>query len=222
MKPEFIPLNGYRLFDTDTMMERAKAFYNLAKLRRTVRDYSEKPVCRNVIDDCIRAAGTAPSGANMQPWHFAVAERGEIRSQLREAAEREEQEFYESKAPQEWLDALAPLGTDSNKPFLETAPYLIGIFVQNFGILPDGRRVKHYYATESVGIATGIMISALHHAGLATLTHTPSPMGFLNQIFQRPKNERPFLLLVTGQPDENALVPKIERQPLENICSTVR
>ena len=183
MKPEFIPLNGYRLFDTDTMMERAKAFYNLAKLRRTVRDYSEKPVCRNVIDDCIRAAGTAPSGANMQPWHFAVAERGEIRRQLREAAEREEQEFYESKAPQEWLDALAPLGTDSNKPFLETAPYLIGIFVQNFGILPDGRRVKHYYATESVGIATGILISALHHAGLATLTHTPSPMGFLNQIF---------------------------------------
>ena len=222
MKPEFIPLNGYRLFDTDTMMERAKAFYNLAKLRRTVRDYSEKPVCRNVIDDCIRAAGTAPSGANMQPWHFAVAERGEIRRQLREAAEREELEFYESKAPQEWLDALAPLGTDSNKPFLETAPYLIGIFVQNFGILPDGRRVKHYYATESVGIATGILISALHHAGLATLTNTPSPMGFLNQIFHRPKNERPFLLPVTGQPDENALVPKIERQPLENICSTVR
>ena len=203
-------------------MERAKTFYNHAKLRRTVRDYSEKPVSRNVIDDCIRAAGTAPSGANMQPWHFAVAEPGEIRRQLREAAEREEQEFYESKAPQEWLDALTPLGTDSNKPFLETAPYLIGIFVQNFGILPDGRRVKHYYATESVGIATGILISALHHAGLATLTHTPSPMRFLNQIFQRPKNERPFLLLVTGQPDENALVPKIERLPLENICSTVR
>ncbi len=222
MKPEFVPLNGYRLFDTDTMMERAKTFYNHAKLRRTVRDYSEKPVSRNVIDDCIRAAGTAPSGANMQPWHFAVAEPGEIRRQLREAAEREEQEFYESKAPQEWLDALTPLGTDSNKPFLETAPYLIGIFVQNFGILPDGRRVKHYYATESVGIATGILISALHHAGLATLTHTPSPMRFLNQIFQRPKNERPFLLLVTGQPDENALVPKIERLPLENICSTVR
>ena len=222
MKPEFVPLNGYRLFDTDTMMERAKTFYNHAKLRRTVRDYSEKPVSRNVIDDCIRAAGTAPSGANMQPWHFAVAEPGEIRRQLREAAEREEQEFYESKAPQEWLDALTPLGTASNKPFLETAPYLIGIFVQNFGILPDGRRVKHYYATESVGIATGILISALHHAGLATLTHTPSPMRFLNQIFQRPKNERPFLLLVTGQPDENALVPKIERLPLENICSTVR
>ena len=222
MKPEFVPLNGYRLFDTDTMMERAKTFYNHAKLRRTVRDYSEKPVSRNVIDDCIRAAGTAPSGANMQPWHFAVAEPGEIRRQLRDAAEREEQEFYESKAPQEWLDALTPLGTDSNKPFLETAPYLIGIFVQNFGILPDGRRVKHYYATESVGIATGILISALHHAGLATLTHTPSPMRFLNQIFQRPKNERPFLLLVTGQPDENALVPKIERLPLENICSTVR
>ena len=150
MKPEFVPLNGYRLFDTDTMMERAKAFYNHARLRRTVRDFSEKPICRNVIDDCIRAAGTAPSGANMQPWHFAVAEQGEIRRQLREAAEREEQEFYESKAPQEWLDALTSLGTDSNKPFLETAPYLIGIFVQNFGILPDGRRVKHYYATESV------------------------------------------------------------------------
>ena len=174
-----------------------------------------------MIDQCLLSAGTSPSGANMQPWHFAVMELGDIRSRLRYEAEKEEKEFYDSRATDEWLEALAPLGTNSDKPFLEVAPYVIGVFVQNFGVLSDGRKVKHYYATESVGIATGILISALHYSGLATLTHTPSPMGFLNEIFQRPDNERPFLLLVAGYPSENALVPKIGRLSLKEISSTV-
>ena len=144
-----------------------------------------------------------------------------IKKRIRIEAEKEEKEFYERRAPQEWLDALAPLGTDQNKPFLETAPYLIVVFAENYGLLPDGRRVKHYYATESVGIATGILITALHHTGLATLTHTPSPMGFLNEILGRPKNERPFLLLVVGFPAEDALVPDITKKPLDEIATQV-
>ena len=221
MRADFVPLNEYREFTDDEMLDRSQDFYNSVRSRRTVRDYSNRRVSREVIDRCLMSAGTAPSGANMQPWHFAVMELGDIRSRLRYEAEKEEKEFYDSRATDEWLEALAPLGTNSDKPFLEIAPYVIGVFVQNFGVLSDGRKVKHYYATESVGIATGILISALHYSGLATLTHTPSPMGFLNEIFQRPDNERPFLLLVAGYPSENALVPKIGRLSLKEISSTV-
>jgi nitroreductase len=167
----------------------------------------------------VKAAGTAPSGANMQPWHFVVVSDPAIKHRIRTEAEREELEFYQHKAPQEWLDALAPLGTDEHKPFLETAPYLIAVFAQSYGVLPDGRRVKHYYAQESVGIATGFLIAALHHAGLATLTHTPSPMNFLNEILERPKNERPFLLLVVGYPSDDSVVPMITKQPLDSIST---
>jgi nitroreductase len=203
------------------MRERLTEFYSEVNRRRTVRDFSDRPVPRDIIETALAAAGTAPSGANLQPWHFVVVSGAQTKRRIREAAEAEEQEFYEHRASREWLAALEPLGTDSNKPFLETAPYLIAVFLQKFGELPDGRKVKHYYPVESTGLATGILITALHHAGLATLTHTPSPMKFLNEILGRPKRERPFLLLVTGYPAEDAQVPDIERKPLEAFTSFV-
>lgn len=199
------------------MLRRAEEFDADIRRRRTVRQFSDRPVPREVIENYIRAVGTAPNGANMQPWHFVVVSDPEVKRKIREGAEEEEREFYHGKAPQEWLDALAPLGTNEHKPFLETAPYLIVIFAQSHGILPGGRKVKHYYAQESV--ATGILITAVHHAGLASLTHTPSPMGFLNEILGRPSHERPFLILVVGYPAENATVPAISKKPLDEIAS---
>ena len=187
--------------------------------RRTIRDFSDKPVDKSVIENCIKTAGTAPSGANMQPWHFVLISDPAIKKQIRIAAEKEEREFYENRAPKEWLDVLAPLGTDNHKPYLETAPWLIAVFMQRFGKLPDGRKVKHYYGLESVGIATGMLITAIHNAGLASLTHTPSPMGFLNEILERPKNERPFLLLVVGRPARDARVPDIKRKDINEIMT---
>lgn len=220
-KPEFIPLEGFREYSGEELTRRSVEVYTGIKRRRTIRDFADRPVPMQVIENCLRAAGTAPSGANMQPWHFVVVSDPVVKRQIREAAEKEEREFYSQRAPQEWLDALAPLGTDASKPFIETAPYLIIIFVENYGVLPDGRTVKHYYATESVGIATGFLITALHQVGLATLTHTPSPMGFLNEILGRPSNERPFLNLVVGYPAENAVVPRITKRPLEDIATFV-
>jgi nitroreductase len=201
------------------MAQRASEFRREMARRRTVRHFSDRPIDRRIIEDCVAAAGTAPSGANMQPWHFVLVSDPALKRQIRGAAEAEEREFYRKRAPQEWLDALAPLGTDEHKPFLETAPYLICTFMQIHGVLPDGRRVKHYYGTESVGIATGILITALHHAGLATLTHTPSPMRFLNRICRRPDNERPFLILVVGYPQNGAVVPNIRRKDFGEICT---
>ena len=187
--------------------------------RRTIREFSSRPVPREVIENCIRSAGTAPNGANLQPWHFVAVSDASVKQQIRVAAEAEEKEFYEQRAPAAWLEALAPIGTDARKPFLETAPWLIAIFAQPFRVLPDGTRAKTYYATESVGIATGILITALHLCGLASLTHTPSPMGFLNRILGRPSHEKPFLLLVVGHAADGALVPDISRKPLAEICS---
>ena len=201
------------------MQLRSQIFFENLSTRRTIRDFSDKPVDREVIENCIKTAGTAPSGANMQPWHFVLISDPTIKKQIRVAAEKEEKEFYEKRAPKEWLEALAPLGTDNNKPYLETAPYLIAIFMQRYGKLPDGREVKHYYGLESVGIATGMLITAIHDAGLASLTHTPSPMGFLNQILKRPKNERPFLLLVVGHPAKDAKVPDIKRKDINEIMT---
>lgn len=214
-----IPLRTYTEYSVEEMQARAAAFYAEIRRRRTVRDFSDRPVPRAILEDCLRAAGTAPNGANLQPWHFVVISEPAIKQRIRTAAEAEEREFYERRAPQEWLDALAPLGTDANKPFLETAPYLIAIFAQSYALLPDGRKVKHYYVSESVGIATGFLIAALHHAGLATLTHTPSPMGFLNEILHRPDHERPFLLLVVGYPAIDAHVPDIQKKPLNEIAT---
>ena len=216
-----IPLTTYREYPVDEMRQRVTDFYEAIDRRRTVREFSDRPVPRDIIETALRAAGTAPSGANLQPWHFVVVSGAETKKKIRVAAEVEEREFYEHRASTEWLEALRPLGTDSDKPFLEIAPYLIAVFLQKFGELPDGRKVKHYYPVESTGIATGILITALHEAGLATLTHTPSPMKFLNEILGRPKSERPFLLLVVGYPADDAAVPDIERKPLEDFTSLV-
>ncbi len=219
MKPVFEPLAGYREYPPEEMSRRSAEFHDAMRRRRTIRDFSSRSVPRAVIENCLRAAGAAPSGANMQPWHFAVVSDPLLKTQIRQAAEEEEREFYQQRAPDEWLAALAPFGTDEHKPFLETAPYLIAIFAQTYGVHVDGRKIKHYYVQESVGIATGILITALHHAGLATLTHTPSPMGFLNELLGRPARERPFLLLVVGYPAEDAQVPAIGKKPLEEIAS---
>jgi iodotyrosine deiodinase len=217
----FVPLPHYREYPTEEMKRRAADFYADVRRRRTVRDFSDRPVPREIIEDCLRAAGTAPSGANLQPWHFVVVSDPVIKKQIREAAEEEERAFYRERAPQEWLDALAPLGTDEHKPFLEVAPYLIVVFLQNHGFTPDGRKIKHYYATESVGIATGMLIAAVHNAGLVSLTHTPSPMGFLSKVLNRPPNERAFLILVVGYPAQDAKVPVITKKSLEEFATFV-
>ena len=213
-----VPLATFTRRDEAEMLARARAFRDEVRRRRTVRDYSPEPVPQTVIDACIEAAGTAPNGANRQPWHFVVVRDPEVKRRIREAAEAEELDFYRHRAPPEWLEALAHLGTDEHKPFLETAPVLIAIFAESYELRGE-KKLKNYYVTESVGIATGILITALHHAGLATLTHTPSPMGFLNEILDRPRNERPFLLLVVGYPSEDALVPDITKKPLDRITS---
>src|SRR5262245_35252636 len=219
MAPRFIPLSRAAAPSDESLVRRAADFHELMRGRRTVRDYSDRAIPREVIETCLRAAGTAPSGANLQPWHFAVVSDPAVKRRIRDAAEQEEREFYDRRAPQEWLDALAPLGTDASKPFLETAPYLIAIFSQSYGMLADGRKVKNYYVQESVGIATGLLITALHHAGLVSLTHTPSPMGFLNAILDRPANEKPFLLLVVGHPAADAQVPDIAKKRIDEIAS---
>ncbi len=216
-----IPLPDYREYPVEEMRQRLNDFYTEVNRRRTVREFSDRPVPRDIIETALMAANTAPSGANLQPWHFVAVSGAETKQKIRDAAEIEEREFYEHRATLEWLAALEPIGTDSNKPFLETAPYLIAVFLQKFGVLEDGRKVKHYYPTESTGLATGILITALHQAGLVCLTHTPSPMKFLNEILDRPKSERPFLLLVTGYPADDAEVPDINRKPLEEFTSFV-
>ena len=218
--PDYIPLD-FSEYPPDEMLSRATAFYDDLKRRRSVRQFSDRPVDRAVVEACLRTAGSAPSGANMQPWHFVVVSDPEVKARIRQAAEREEREFYERRATDEWLEAVAPMGTDASKPFLEAAPYLIAIFAERSGVSEDGQKIQHYYVSESVGIATGFLIAAIHHAGLACLTHTPSPMGFLNEILDRPENERPFLLLVVGYPAADAQVPNISRKALQDITTFV-
>lgn len=201
----------------DEMQHRAADFLALMRRRRTVRDFSSRPVPRAVIEAAVATAGTAPSGANQQPWTFACMSDPAVKAKIRAAAEEEEKTFYAGRAGEEWLGALAHLGTDWQKPFLETAPWLIAIFGQRWGAPPSGGRVKHYYVPESVGIASGFLIAALHNAGLATLTHTPSPMGFLNGICGRPDSEKAYILLVVGYPAEDCQVPVITKKPIEDI-----
>jgi nitroreductase len=220
MPARLVPLPDYREYSPAEMQARAREYAADLHRRRTVREFSTRPIPDGVLDDCIRAAGSAPSGANLQPWHFVVITDKATKTRIRAAAEVEEREFYEKRATPEWLAALEPLGTDSNKPFLEAAPALIAVFAEAYGETSDGAKVKHYYAAESVGIATGLLVAAIHHAGLASLTHTPSPMGFLNEILHRPARERPFLLLVVGYPADDAKVPDISRKPLDRIRST--
>jgi iodotyrosine deiodinase len=218
--PRFLPLAGREELPPGEMQRRVDEFEAKLQRRRTVRQFSDRPVPRRIIETCIRAAGTAPSGANQQPWHFVAVSSPRMKSQIREAAEREEREFYRHRAPPEWLEALKPLGTDEHKPYLEIAPWLIAVFIRRYTRLPDGRRLKHYYTDESVGIATGLLIAAVHEAGLVSLTHTPSPMGFLSDILGRPKSlERPFLLLVVGHPAADAVVPDIRRKSLDEIAT---
>ena len=218
-----LPLTGYASMEDAERIERVTAFRALMAGRRTVRDFSDRPVPRDVVEQAILTAGSAPSGANHQPWFFSVIESADARARIREAAEAEEREFYATKAPQEWLDALAPLGTDPDKGFLEVAPVLIAVFGQKRGGPNPGDDRKNYYVPESVGIATGLLIAALHSAGLATLTHTPAPMTFLADICGRPAAEKPFLLLVAGHPAAEATVPTaaLVKKPLDAIAAWI-
>lgn len=220
MDKDFQPLS-FSLIPEEQMEKRAKDFYQLLRRRRTVRDFAPQPVPLSVIADCLRTAGMAPSGANMQPWHFVVVTDQATKARIRHAAEEEEHLFYSQRASEEWLRALAPLGTDDQKPFLEEAPCLIAIFAQSYHLDEEGEKHLHYYVSESVGIATGFLIAALHNAGLACLTHTPSPMRFLSEILERPSYERPFLLLVVGYPAEDAQVPVISKRSLDEIASFI-
>jgi iodotyrosine deiodinase len=219
--PELLPLEGYERRPAAAVLVRASAMAAELATRRTIRDFAPDPVPIAVIEAAVAAAASAPSGANQQPWHFCLIGPGPLRREIREAAEAEERTFYAERAGSEWLEALAPLGTDWQKPFLETAPWLIAIFAERHGLDADGTRRKHYYVGESVGIATGLLIATLHHAGLATLTHTPSPMGFLNRLCRRPPREKPFLLLVAGYPASDAMTPAAARikKPLDVIMS---
>jgi nitroreductase len=216
--PAFEPLPGYREYSVAEMEARSRAFAAEMQRRRTTRHFSDRPVPRAVIEACLEAAGTAPSGAHLQPWHFVVVSDPALKHDIRVAAERAEQEFY-ATAPPEWLAALAPLGTDAQKPYLETAPYLIAVFAERYGLTAAGERRPHYYVSESVGIATGFLLAALHHAGLVALTHTPNPMGFLAELLGRPANERPVMLIVTGYPAPDARVPRLTRKPLSEIAT---
>jgi iodotyrosine deiodinase len=214
------PFVSYRWnrYSKSEMVERAKQFLQAMEMRRSIREFSSEPVPRELIEAAIKVASTAPSGANRQPWKFVAVGSSEIRRKIRVAAEAEEKVSYEQRMPDEWLEALAPLGTDWQKPFLETAPWLVVVFAEAHGVREDGSKRKHYYVQESVGIACGLFIAALHQMGLATLTHTPSPMGFLSEILNRPKHERPYILFPVGYPAEGAKVPVIEKKSLEQIA----
>ncbi len=218
-EPKFGPLSSYREYPPEEMKRRADRFLDEMSRRRSVREFSDRPVPDEVLRTCLEVAASAPSGANRQPWHFVVVADPEVKRRIREAAEREERDFYHGRAPSDWLEALEPLGTDEHKPFLETAPYLIAVFARLYGFDGDGQKIKHYYVNESVGIAVGFLLAALQEAGLATLTHTPSPMRFLSEILDRPRNERPFLLIPVGYPAPGARVPEIEKKTLAGVTT---
>ncbi len=219
--PDFLPLLDFPIRSAEELLSRASSYFDEMARRRSVRKFSSQPVPREVIEFCIRTAGSAPSGANQQPWHFVVVDDPATKKAIRAAAEEEERAFYSERAPEEWLEAIAPMGTDAQKPFLEEASALIIVFAETTGVSPTGERVKNYYVSESVGIATGFLIAALHHAGLATLTHTPSPMRFLNEILERPANERPYVLIPVGYPADDATVPDIQRKSLAEIATFI-
>ena len=220
-EPKLVPLSSYCEHSGEEIKGRAAAFYEDMRRRRSVRHFAPRPVPREAIEDCLRAAATAPSGANMQPWHFCIVSDPAVKRRIRKAAEEQERAFYSGRGPQEWLNALSPLGTSADKPFLETAPYLIVVFAQRYGLSADGERIKHYYVSRSVGIATGILVAAIHRAGLVSLTYTPSAMGFLSELLGRPANERPFLIVVVGHPASDAQVPDIAKKSLSEIATFI-
>ena len=219
MKSNCVPLTDYPRISDEVMITRTDDLWEKMRTRRSVRSFSDRDVPQALIETCLRIAGSAPSGANQQPWHFAAIQSPEIKRRIRLAAEAEEREFYNERAPDEWLQALAPIGTDAEKPFLEAAPWLIAVFAASWSKDGEGKRVKHYYPKESVGIATGMLIQSLHLAGLATLTHTPSPMRFLNKLLNRPGQEKPFLLLVVGHPAADSKVPKLTKKALNEYSA---
>lgn len=208
-------------FTEEKMLIEATAFFDRMKRRHSVRDFSDRAVDLEVIEECVRAAGTAPSGANHQPWHFAAISAPELKHRIRVAAEREEEKFYAGGGGDEWIKALEPIGTNASKPHLDIAPWLIIVFAQRWGRLEDGRRRKNYYVPESVGIATGFLLAALHHAGLVALTHTPNPMSFLNGMLGRPKSEKPTMIIAVGHPAADAKIPKAAKikKPLSSILT---
>jgi len=218
---QFQPLTEYREYPVEEMKQRAEELLAEMKRRRSVREFSDRPVPREIIENCLRTAGTAPSGANRQPWQFVVVSDRPTKRKIREAAEEVEKDFYNRRAPEYWLKDLAPLGTDEHKPYLEEAPYLIVIFTKRHTVEADGSITKHYYLAESVGIATGMLITAVHHAGLACLTHTPSPMAFLRDVLKRPNTETPFLLLAVGYPKAGVTVPVLTKKSLDEIAAFV-
>lgn len=211
----------WEMISEQEMIARSAQFLDLIKKRRSIRDFSTKKVPLKVIENAIMSAGSAPSGANMQPWHFVVVSDPQLRQQIRKEAELEEHEFYTRRASEQWLAALAPIGTDDKKPFLEAASHLIVIFARKFNLDDEGNKHKNYYTPESVGIATGLLITALHNAGVATLTHTPSPMKFLNVLLNRQKHEKPFLILVAGYPEAGAMVPDIQKYTLDQVATFI-
>jgi nitroreductase len=215
-EPRFVPLVFDRLSEAE-QLSRSRAFLESMRRRRTVRHFSSEPVPFELVENAIATAATAPSGAHQQPWTFVVVSDPELKRRVRRAAEEEERRSYESRMPDEWLEALRPLGTDWRKPHLEDAPFLVAVFEQAYGLGPDGGKVKHYYVRESVGIAVGLLLASLHQAGLTTLTHTPSPMGFLREILGRPENERPYVLVPVGYPADGCTVPDLARKPLEEV-----
>ena len=211
----------FKEFSKEEMLARSTSFLNDIVSRRTVREFSDRPVPIEVIENCIKSAASAPSGANKQPWQFVIVQDPEVKSKIREAAEVEEKEFYGHRATKEWLEDLNQFGTDWHKPFLEIAPYLIVVFRQIYDVEDDGSHRKNYYVSESVGIASGFLLAALHNAGLATLTHTPSPMNFLGEILERPANEKAYILIPVGYPDDDAEVPEITKKPFDEISNKV-
>ncbi len=218
---KLIPLVNYHKYPEAEMKEKAASFYEDMKRRRTVRDFSDQPVDPSIIENCIRTAGSAPSGANQQAWKFIVVSDPGMKSKIRRAAEKVEAEFYTKDATKKWRDALKHLETGPKKPFLETAPYLIVIFAEQYGFSQDGKKIKHYYVKESMGISTGMLITSLHNAGLASLTYTPVNMSFLNELLKRPANEKAFMILVTGYPSETTLVPDLTKKSLEDIAEFI-
>ncbi len=216
-KDKFIPLEGYLEFSLDEMKERSQKFLSEMRKRRSVRQFSNRSFPKKIIENCLMAASSAPSGANRQPWQFVVVSKAAVKKEIRREAEKREQEFYQNLSTKNWVKDLEPLGTDVSKPFLEEAPYLIAIFAQRYTWSENGEKQLNYYVPESVGIATGMLITAIHNVGLACLTYTPPKIGFINQILHRPSNERPFMILVVGFPVKNVLVPKITRKNLSEI-----
>ena len=210
----------YNPYPESEMIERSTTFFDLMIQRRTIRDFSDRPITIEIIQNAIQTASSAPSGANKQPWHFVIVKDPVVKKDIRIAAEKEEKEFYEHRAPDYWLQALNQFGTDWHKPFLEIAPYLIVVFKQSYDLGKSGKR-KNYYVNESVGIASGFLLTALHNAGLATLTHTPSPMGFLEKILKRPENEKAVLLIPVGYPAENAKVPGLKKKPFQEVATII-